>query len=403
MAPTRRHQGASVTAWVSHRVAVSLCLVVAVAVACTGNTPSPGTERPGDTNAMPPASPVLGADGVSSDVPLPVSASGQIAGTGGATAPSPGPSAAVSPVPSTAPEPGSVPIVRFRTTLGSPAMSFTAISWSLTALPAGRRFYALSDPVALTPPAPVDRHGVVLFERDSKRYYHPVAIAQQALAYLESYRINEDPRYLERARTYADQLAAIGTRARGALYFPYRFSFTLAGNRRDVMKPPWYSAMAEGQALSLMVRLFELTGEQRYRTLADSIFTSFLRPRASGVPWTVFVDGDGYLWLEEYPKSPPMRVLNGHLFALFGLYDYYLLTGSNDARELIQGAAATVRHYGRSFEVPGQISYYSLRVHVQNAKYHGIHIKQLRELAAITGDRWFANLAAELARDHAPG
>ena len=50
-----------------------------------------------------------------------------------------------------------------------------------------------------------------------------------------------------------------------------------------------------------------------------------------GNPWISGIDGDNYLWLEEYPDSDqPNKTLNGKIFAIYGLYDFYQLTGNQD-------------------------------------------------------------------------
>ena len=38
--------------------------------------------------------------------------------------------------------------------------------------------------------------------------------------------------------------------------------------------------------------------------------------------------------LEEYPGSPPDHTLNGFIFALYGVYDYYVITRSDAASRL---------------------------------------------------------------------
>ena len=55
-------------------------------------------------------------------------------------------------------------------------------------------------------------------------------------------------------------------------------------------------------------------------------------------PWTLFVDRHGYLWFEEYAgDTKPLLVLNGHMFAIFGVWDYYQLTQSAKAKRLFDG------------------------------------------------------------------
>lgn len=317
------------------------------------------------------------------------------------------PTDASTPATTSQPDPIVVPPKTIRAahtaTVGQPAMKFATLSGSLDHV--RFPFTALTGiqiPVPLTAAGPVGDDGVEQSTIGGCLSYHPVKIAQSGLEFLDSYASVNQDEYLSKAKAYADRLIAEAVHARGAYYVPYRFDFALAGNKNDMMTAPWYSAMAQGEAVSLCVRLYELTHDQKYKDAADKFFTSFLRPYAKDQPWTVFVDDEGYLWFEEYAKDPPMRVLNGHLFALFGVYDYYELTKSPAAKSLIQGGAATVRHYFSQLRDPGQISFYSLRVHVQSAKYHDIHIRELQMLAKVTKDSEFNDLAAQLRSDHDP-
>jgi hypothetical protein len=240
---------------------------------------------------------------------------------------------------------------------------------------------------------PVDANGVALFLLHGRKLYHPLVIARYGIALLHSYRITQSQPYLDRAEVNANFLINHAVSRDGALFFPYRFTWPLFGNHSDLMRPPWYSAMAQGAALTLFLRLYTVTGDQNWRTAADSAFASFLKRRSPKLPWTVFTASyhhRSYLWLEEYAKTPPTQALNGYMYALFGVYEYALSTGSGPAIHVFDGAATTIRHQVSRFRVPGGISYYSLRVHAQYASYHCVHVGQLKLLARMTGDPWFA-------------
>lgn len=246
---------------------------------------------------------------------------------------------------------------------------------------------------------PRDAEGVVVFRHDGRTSYHPVQIAQHALGELEGYRLTGRRTFLHRARASLRRLDAESVSADGATYFPYPFDFALAGNPDDMMRAPWYSAMAQGQVLSLATRLLEIEPDEAVLRVAEGAFASFLHGPSSTSPWTVFVD-ERSLWFEEYPKDPPMRVLNGHIFAIFGLYDYCRFSGDPRAEDLVRGGAATVRRHGEEFRDPGALSRYCLRLPMlKNAKYHVIHQDQLRLLTNITGDAWFSGLADRMAAD----
>jgi D-glucuronyl C5-epimerase C-terminus len=256
-----------------------------------------------------------------------------------------------------------------------------------------------SSPISLNDPKshPVNAQGVALFLYKGHWVYHPLVIARYGIALLHGYRITQDPAYLDRAEVNADFLIRRAVLRDGASYFPYRFSYALFGNRSDLIRAPWYSALTQGTVLTLLVRLRTVTGDERWGTAANAAFSTFVKRRLAKRPWVVFLDRwkkHRYLWFEEYAKNPPTQALNGHIYALFGVYEYALATRSRAAMNVFDGGATTVRHEVERFRARGRgISYYSLRVHAQYASYHCIHIGMLKTLGLMTGDRWFAREA----------
>jgi hypothetical protein len=111
---------------------------------------------------------------------------------------------------------------------------------------------------------------------------------------------------------------------------------------------------------------------------------------------------NGHLWLEHYPDGVTSRVLNAHLYATFGLFECWELTRSPRARWVLEGAITTVRDTLARFRRPGRASRYSLSSASEISKRHGIHIRQLRLLAHVTGVRYFSKMAAHFQADLDP-
>lgn len=257
-------------------------------------------------------------------------------------------------------------------------------------------------------PAETDGEGVRYYERLGRSYYHPVAMAQYALAQLDVAQQTGDRQALEAAKVNARKLVEVAVRKDGAFYFPYPFDFPLGGNKKQTIHAPWWSAMAQGEALSLFTRLFQVTGDRQWRTAADRTFASLdddFGPRKG--PWTLFVDKHGYLWFEEYAgDTKPLLVLNGHMFALFGIWDYHRLTGSPRARQLFDGGVTLLREYLPLFRADGDPSYYCLRApwcqreRWKDEKYHLIVSQQMKIIADMTDDPWFRREARRFLADY---
>jgi hypothetical protein len=264
-----------------------------------------------------------------------------------------------------------------------------------------RRIHA----VALTANQPRDATGVPVYVVAGQAFQHPVRLAQDGLDMLESYRLTGDSAYLGVAEKDAQRLIDIRVVSREGWFYPYEFDFALHGNRNDVIAAPWFSAMAQGQALSLFARLYELTGKAEYLEAAQRTFTTLtLGPGAAGEPFVTWVDTHGHLILEEYAQLPLSRsdqTLNGHLFAVFGLYDYHRITGDAAAVPLFSGALAWVRAHYPDFRNPGWMSKYCLtHPHVVDPTYHAIHIQQFTTIAGITQQAVWADWADQLFADY---
>jgi hypothetical protein len=148
-------------------------------------------------------------------------------------------------------------------------------------------------------PAIHDPAGIPMKLVDGRRYYSPAGLAEYGLKREEAYRRSADPAYLATATQVLDRLMALGVRSGGALFIRYEFDFPLHKSRTEVMRAPWFSAMAQGIALSLATRLYRDTGQAEYLAAADLLFGSFRHLGRGPDPWVTYVDAQGYLWLEE--------------------------------------------------------------------------------------------------------
>jgi hypothetical protein len=247
-----------------------------------------------------------------------------------------------------------------------------------------------------------DATGVRMYSRNGVLYDHPVIQASYGLSLLNSYRLTGNSIYLDRAKLHANRLVTKGIASNIGLFFPYLFDFPIDTYTNDWMRATWFSGMAQGQALSLFSRLYEITREKKWLDAAQATYYSFLASPSNQHPWIVTADGDGYCWIEEYPQDPSngIFVLNGHIFALFGLYDYQRVTSHQGALELLQCAITTVKHHIDFFRTPGYVSKYCMRHPNQMSKgYHVIHTDLLNNLYTLTGDVFFAKMVDAFLND----
>ncbi|MBN1541853.1 hypothetical protein JW992_06875, partial [candidate division KSB1 bacterium] len=197
-----------------------------------------------------------------------------------------------------------------------------------------------------------DENGVIVFPYKNQQYYHPVQIAQKILHFLASYHRTGDQRYIEESEKFAQAALDRAVRFKDALYFPYPFDWPFGGSDL-VLRAPWVSGMAQGQMLSAFVNLYRDTQEESYIQISHEIFASYYQFERDQLFWVAFVDDNGYYWMEEYPANEPNHVLNGFIFALFGLYEYHLLNGDEHSRELFNAGLTTLEDHLYLYRVPG--------------------------------------------------
>jgi heparosan-N-sulfate-glucuronate 5-epimerase len=148
------------------------------------------------------------------------------------------------------------------------------------------------------------------------------------------------------------------------------------------------SAMSQGQAMSVLVRAHQLTNEQRYVDAAMACVGPFERP----------IDRDGVtardlgarrLWFEEDTRLPSRHILNGMIFALWGLADVARATGNPEAARLHASGLDSLRASVALYDT-GWWSLYDHpdrgRPYVASMRYHELHSAQLQALGAETGE-----------------
>ena len=261
--------------------------------------------------------------------------------------------------------------------------------------------YSWTTPVPLEPAEPHDEQGVILYTwKDGKNYYHPVQISSRILEFIASYLQTNDSEYIRQAEVYAQALLDRANEINGALYFPYNYDFLLHGYEEDKMVAPWYSGMAQGKALSAFIRLYKVTNQEKYLSVADKILLSFTKLKDEGDPWVAYRDAAGYYWIEEYPMNEPDHTLNGFGFAIYGLYDYYIVKKDAVSKNLLQESLATIKEYLPQFRNVGEKSSYCLKHRLQKGNYHYIHIRQVRTMYYITEDDFFKTMMDNLVADY---
>ena len=227
----------------------------------------------------------------------------------------------------------------------------------------------------------------ILSGRGERFVTSPTTVAQRALGWWERH-LDGDAAALDRFLGQARLLLGGAMRAGPALL--WRYDVEVPKYR---LRPPWFSAMAQGQAASVLVRAFDATGAESYADAALAATRPLVRPDAAlGL---VSATAEGPV-LEEYPSAHPSRVLNGWIYALWGLRDVSVaLEGAAEQRlfEASSGTlAARIARYDTGWwtlysEYPGAAS------DLAKPFYHRLHIVQAEAMHRLTGAPAFARAA----------
>jgi heparosan-N-sulfate-glucuronate 5-epimerase len=143
-----------------------------------------------------------------------------------------------------------------------------------------------------------------------------------------------------------------------------------------IASPSPYSAMTQGQAISVLLRAAAVSGNAEFDSAARRGLEPLLKPIERGGTAQSTLSG---IILEECPSFEPSTVLNGWIFALFGLQDFVVACGSAEAAAALHASLSSlVKHLPR-FDA-SYWSYYDLRNSVASPFYHRLHIAQLRSL-----------------------
>ncbi|GCF10077.1 D-glucuronyl C5-epimerase family protein [Dictyobacter arantiisoli] len=252
--------------------------------------------------------------------------------------------------------------------------------------------YALDmDSLLALPFGTLDEHGV-LYNRaagkDLPSIHHPTSIAQYALAqwntYLKGSGEHCKEAFLIQARWLVEHEMPLTDGAGGwPLPFPVCEYNT---------PPQWLSALTQGNAISVLVRAYQVTGSKSFLESAQRAVRTFQQEICDGGV-AVSVGKDG-IFFEEVASYPAAHVLNGYLLALFGLYDYVAYTRDQDIDQLIKRSLTTLHALLDEFDL-GYWSCYDLRFHVPSPLfYQALHVTLLAALARFSGCEHCVALAA---------
>jgi hypothetical protein len=229
--------------------------------------------------------------------------------------------------------------------------------------------------------------------REKRLIYYPISIGQFGLAifhtFLKTNSRKDKARFLNIANWFYDN--RINDDKLG--------DYWLA----DVAKPefrifnPWPSAFAQSRGISILLRAFQLTGENKYFNVATNALKIFDVPSDQNGVTTFTKYGPAY---EEYPAPFPTLVLDGFIFSLFGLYDYVRVERGNlQAKALFDKGVTTLKDILPQYDLGFWIKYnlcsqpFYPQIDPASITYFRLVNSQLRLIYRITDNSAFVKIA----------
>lgn len=250
------------------------------------------------------------------------------------------------------------------------------------------------EPLLALPHGLLDQEGVPynLPSRDTPGTYHPTTIGEYALAHWNAYLARQAEHHKEAFLVQVRWLVAHEQRLTSeAGGWPIPFP-----SRTYHAQAPWLSAMTQGIGVSVLVRAYQLAQEQEFLHVARRALRPFEADiRAGGVCASIGQEG---IFFEEVAVYPAAHILNGALFAFFGLYDYLALTQDANIAALIQHGLMTLHSLLDAFDLGYWSRYDLLHGHPAPHFYHDLHILLLQALASYSGCAHCAAMSERWAR-----
>lgn len=161
---------------------------------------------------------------------------------------------------------------------------------------------------------------------------------------------------------------------------------------------PWQSAFSQSRGISVLLRAYQCTKENKYLDIAEQALIPFSISVEKGGVTSYTEFGPFY---EEYTANIPTLVLNGMIFSLCGITDFYRINPDHNlAKELYQSGINTLKKILPEYDL-GYWSRYNLckadwypEVDPATITYQHLHVTQLAMLFQLTDEfvfREFAN------------
>lgn len=201
--------------------------------------------------------------------------------------------------------------------------------------------------------------------------YFPISIFQYGLAAYDLYLLGNDKTMLYKAINCANW--AVENQEENGAWSTFKHK-----------KPNTpYSGMAQGEAISLLLRVYNSISDDKYLEAVEKAKEFMLLPIECG--GTTEYRGKDIFFYELQDDS---LVLNGWIFSLWGIFDYCKYSNSEKEKNILHSTIESLEKFLHVFD-NNYWSLYNDNGMICSPFYHKLHIAQLKTMYKITGKTVF--------------
>lgn len=148
-----------------------------------------------------------------------------------------------------------------------------------------------------------------------------------------------------------------------------------------------YSSMAQGEGISMLIRATIVTEDTKYINATHRARKFMLKSIDEG--GTTEYKGKNVIFYES--TNNPV-ILNGWIFSLWGLFDYYKYVNDDETKIVLCNSLETLKSMLPDFDVK-YWSKYDMGRRICSPFYHKLHIEQLNVMYDLFGDNIYKEYA----------
>ncbi len=258
----------------------------------------------------------------------------------------------------------------------------------LQSKPKNVTWYYLDFSSKLHYPQTFDDSGIPLYKTPNDNIiYHPIVICQYALGVYEHLVLSKFSNHILKNKflIQADWLVSNQVKINNGSVWLINYPLPEFGLNKE-----WFSSMAQGEAISVLTRAYSITKNEKYIRTAEDAILMFDIPVKQGGLLNFFKNLPVF---EEYPSEiNTVAVLNGTIFALFGLFDLLLLVNSSKAKQLFDTGIESLKQILPYYDTGYWCRYYLFdypKEYLASYTYMCLVYEQLESLYYITNDDIF--------------